>query len=44
VGDAEAVITAQLDPRWQLALGCVGTKGAPFSQGVLVKCRDRLIA
>lgn len=44
VGDAEAVVTAQLDPRWQLALGCVGTTKAPFSQGVLVKFRNRLIA
>lgn len=44
VGDAEAVVTAHLDPRWQLALGCVGTKKAPFSQGVLVKFRHRLIA
>jgi hypothetical protein len=44
VGDAEAVVTAQLDPRWQLALGCVGTQKAPFSQGVLVKFRARMIA
>jgi len=44
VGDAEAVVTAHLDPRWQLALGCVGTQKAPFSQGVLVKFRTRLIA
>jgi transposase len=44
VGDAEAVVTAQLDPRWQLALGCVGTTTAPFSQGVLVKFRARMIA
>lgn len=44
VGDAEAVVTAQLDPRWQLALGCVGTKKAPFSQGVLVTFRTRMIA
>jgi DDE family transposase/transposase-like protein DUF772 len=43
VGDAEAVVTAQLDPRWQLALGCVGTTKAPFSQGVLVKFRARMI-
>ena len=44
VGDAEAVVTAHLDPRWQLALGCVGATKAPFSQGVLVTFRDRLIA
>src|SRR5918999_262202 len=29
VGDADAVVTAQMDPRWQLALGCVGTTKAP---------------
>jgi DDE family transposase/transposase-like protein DUF772 len=44
VGDAEAVVTAQLDPRWQMPLGCLGTNQAPFSQGVLVKFRERLIA
>jgi hypothetical protein len=44
VGDAEAVVTAQLDPRWQMPLGCLGAHEAPFSQGVLVKFRERLIA
>src|SRR5262245_34207754 len=44
IGDAEAVVTAQLDPRWQLVLGCLGATKAPFSQGVLVKFRGRLIA
>ena len=44
IGDAEAVVTAQLDPRWQLALGCMGATKAPFSQGVLVKFRERMIA
>src|SRR6185436_6525834 len=44
VGDAEAVVTAQLDPRWQMPLGCLGASDAPFSQGVLVKFRERLIA
>jgi Transposase DDE domain/Transposase domain (DUF772) len=44
VGDAEAVVTAQLDPRWQMVLGCLGTTQAPFSQGVLVKFRARMIA
>jgi Transposase DDE domain/Transposase domain (DUF772) len=43
-GDAEAVVTAQLDPRWQLVLGCLGARKAPFSQGVLVKFRARMIA
>ena len=44
VGDAEAVVSAQLDPRWQMPLGCLGAREAPFSQGVLVKFRERLIA
>ena len=44
VSDAEAVIAAQLDQRWQLVLGCLGATEAPFSQGVLVKFRERLIA
>ena len=44
VGDAEAVVAAQLDRRWQLVLGCVGATEAPFSQGVLVKFRERMIA
>ena len=44
VGDAEAVVAAQLDPRWQLALGCLGAPDAPFSQGALVKFRARMIA
>jgi hypothetical protein len=44
VGDAEAVVTAQVDQRWQLALGCLGARAAPFSQGALVKFRERMIA
>jgi hypothetical protein len=44
VGDAEAVVTAQVDQRWQLVLGCLGATEAPFSQGALVKFRERLIA
>jgi Transposase DDE domain/Transposase domain (DUF772) len=44
VGDADAVVTAQMDKRWQLVLGCLGTTEAPFSQGVLVKFRERMIA
>src|SRR6186713_2372656 len=35
VGDAEAVENATVDPRWQLALGCLGAARAPFSQGAL---------
>jgi len=44
VGDADAVVTAQMDKRWQLVLGCLGATEAPFSQGVLVKFRERMIA
>jgi hypothetical protein len=44
VGDAEAVVTAQVDQRWQLVLGCLGAHAAPFSQGALVKFRARMIA
>src|SRR6266542_4591997 len=44
VGDADAVVTAQMDQRWQLALGCLGASAAPFSQGALVKFRARMIA
>ena len=33
-----------VDPRWQLALGCLGAEDAPFSQGALVAFRERLIA
>jgi hypothetical protein len=42
-GDAEAVVTAQLDQRWQLVLGCLGQTEAPFSQGVLSQFRTRMI-
>ena len=31
VGDADAVVTAQMDKRWQLVLGCMGATEAPFS-------------
>ena len=44
VGDAEAVVAAELDPRWQMPLGCLGATDAPFSQGALVKFRERMIA
>src|SRR3954466_7918195 len=40
VGDAEAVLTARMDLRWQLVLGCLGAEKAPFSQGVLVAFRE----
>jgi IS5 family transposase len=42
-GDADAVVTAQLDKRWQLVLGCLGEDKAPFSQGVLSQFRERMI-
>jgi hypothetical protein len=44
VGDADAVVTAQMDKRWQLVLDCLGASEAPFSQGVLVRFRERMIA
>lgn len=43
VSDAEAVVTARMDLRWQLVLGCVGAKVAPFSQGVLFSFRQRML-
>jgi hypothetical protein len=43
VGDAEAVVTATVDLRWQLVLGCLGATKAPFSQGVLVSFRERMV-
>lgn len=42
-GDADAVVTAQLDKRWQLVLDCLGDDEAPFSQGVLSQFRARMI-
>jgi hypothetical protein len=44
MSDADAVIAAQVDRRWQLVLGCLGATKAPFSQGALVKFRERMIA
>src|SRR5262245_40892780 len=44
VGDADAVVTASMDKRWQLVLGTLGEEAAPFSQGALVAFRERLIA
>lgn len=43
VGDADAVVTASMDKRWQLVLGTLGEEAAPFSQGALVAFRARLI-
>lgn len=42
-GDADAVVTAQMDMRWQLVLGCLQAERAPFSQGVLSQFRARMI-
>ena len=42
-GDADAVITTQMDKRWQLVLGCLHAEKAPFSQGVLSQFRARMI-
>jgi IS5 family transposase len=42
--DWEAVETATVDLRWQLVLGCIGATEAPFSQGVLVSFRERMVA
>jgi Transposase DDE domain/Transposase domain (DUF772) len=44
VGDADAVVTASMDKRWQLVLGTLSEEVAPFSQGALVAFRERLIA
>ena len=44
VGDAEAVVAARTDQRWQLVLDCLGCRRAPFSQGALVRFRERMIA
>ena len=44
VSDVEAVVAARVDQRWQLVLGCLGASQAPFSQGALVKFRERMIA
>jgi hypothetical protein len=44
VGDADAVVTASMDKRWQLVLGTLGEDEAPFSQGALVSFRERLMA
>jgi len=41
--DASAVENAVFDRRWQMVLGCLGTDRPPFSQGVLVDFRRRLM-
>jgi IS5 family transposase len=42
-GDADAVVTAQMDKRWQLVLGCLGADESPFSQGALPLFRERMV-
>lgn len=42
--DAAAVEQAVFDQRWQMVLDCLGCESPPFSQGVLVEFRRRLIA
>lgn len=42
--DAAAVEEAFFDLRWQMVLGCMGAEESPFSQGVLVDFRRRLVA
>jgi len=44
LSDADAVVEAEFDARWQLVLGCLGAKQAPFSQGVLSQFRERMVA
>lgn len=43
VGDAVAVENAMFDRRWQMVLDCYGAVKPPYSQGVLVDFRRRLI-
>jgi hypothetical protein len=42
--DAAAVEEAVFDMRWQMVLDCMGAEEPPFSQGVLVDFRRRLVA
>jgi hypothetical protein len=44
VSDADAVVEAEFNPRWQLVLDCLGSEEAPFSQGVLSQFRARVVA
>ncbi len=43
VSDHDAVEAAVMDRRWQLILGCLDCEKAPFSQGVLVAFRERMV-
>ncbi len=44
LSDAAAVDEAENDQRWQLVLGTLGKKRAPFGQGTLVRFREKVIA
>src|SRR5882672_1843667 len=44
VGDAEALVAAQVDQAVAAGVGVSGAVDAPFSQGALVKFRERMIA
>ncbi len=44
VSDEDAVEFAVVERRWQMLLGCLGQRKAPFSQGALFNFRQRLIA
>lgn len=41
--DADAVLEAATDRKWQLVLGNLGSERAPFGQGTLVRFRERMI-
>lgn len=43
LSDADTVDAAENDRRWQLVLGTLGKRKAPFGQGTLVRFRDRSI-
>jgi hypothetical protein len=43
VSDDEAIEATLMDRRWQLVLGCMDAKKAPFSKGTLVGFRKALI-
>jgi transposase len=43
VGDDEVIEATVMDRRWQLVLDCMGAEKPPFSKGILVGFRRRLI-
>lgn len=44
ISDEDAVELAVVERRWQMLLGCLDERDAPFSQGVLFTFRQRLMA